>query len=1058
MSEHNPPGSSSSGQPPHLPVGEHAEIFNELPTKVPPLPDNATAEEKDLHWYRYVYQGDRMPQLTVRAVLMGGLLGMLMSAANLYTTLSIGWAFGIAITASVLSFVIWNFVRLTSGNRVSQMSILETACMASCASAAGYSTGSTIATMFGALVLLHDVPEGTPLSAVNTWDVTPPWVVVVFTLCTGLMGVFLAIPMKRQQINHEQLPFPSGIAAAETLRSLYSASKDAVRKAYVLVVGLFAGLLIGFLRAGEDVQSSVRWLREFFEKMPFLNIPAHLDLKFIGALYPRAGNLENGYRHAAGFAFEPSALLIAAGMIVGMRTSASMLLSSLVLYCVIGPQVAKMDADHMGRGADAVIVAVHDAAKGRTEPAEIADASAAAAKRAIDELNLIEPAPVKAAVDRSTKAALADLEATKARKEAEALYKAARSAGLNADAIENAWKRALVDAGESVHKARSGAVVAEAVRQARAKGLDPQPLRDAAEKANIETSIATDKEVGEAVLAAVISAAEQQKADVARVRQAGENARQGAKVGPWRAAAAAAKAEAVKIVYDEMENDPAPIHKAAEAVATPANEAAAKKVSDAIIAAVTSQAASMGLDRGALDVSGHKAATSAEQGQASVIRSAAVEAATFEANQKKADLNPLLGAMRDVEFTPEEREENLKHLREGIIGGPAAAAASGVANRKAIEEREAALAAARQQNLTFKKTKEAGEAAYNEHKYRANLIWDWGGGQIVLTRWSLWGGTSIMVFASLMSVALQWRTIVRAFKGARASASATAAEAGKMEAIEVPGSWMVVGMIPITIAMVWLQIQAFNVSWYAGVIAVAMSFVLSLVASRATGETDTTPVGAMGKVMQLLFAILAPNNMHANLASAGIAANSASSSADLLMDLKTGYLLGANPRRQFLAQFFGVFFGTIAIVPIWYLMVPTREKLESFALPATRAWEAVARVLVKGIGELPASAIWAIFIGAAIGIILPLVERFTPANARKWLPSATAMGLAWVIPFQNAFSFFIGACIAMLWFRVHKKSQENYNVPIASGLVAGESLMAAALAITATVVGLLAAR
>jgi len=70
---------------------------------IPILPEDATAEQKDLHWFKHVYQGDRMPQLTWRAVLMGGFLGMVMSAANLYTTLSIGWAFGIAITACVLS-------------------------------------------------------------------------------------------------------------------------------------------------------------------------------------------------------------------------------------------------------------------------------------------------------------------------------------------------------------------------------------------------------------------------------------------------------------------------------------------------------------------------------------------------------------------------------------------------------------------------------------------------------------------------------------------------------------------------------------------------------------------------------------------------------------------------------------------------------------------------------------------------------------------------------------------------------------------------------------------
>ena len=51
----------------------------------PPPPESATPEEKDLYWYTHVYQGDRTPQLTFRAVAMGAVLGMLMSVSNLYT-------------------------------------------------------------------------------------------------------------------------------------------------------------------------------------------------------------------------------------------------------------------------------------------------------------------------------------------------------------------------------------------------------------------------------------------------------------------------------------------------------------------------------------------------------------------------------------------------------------------------------------------------------------------------------------------------------------------------------------------------------------------------------------------------------------------------------------------------------------------------------------------------------------------------------------------------------------------------------------------------------------
>lgn len=51
----------------------------------------------------------------------------------------------------------------------------------------------------------------------------------------------------------------------------------------------------------------------------------------------------------------------------------------------------------------------------------------------------------------------------------------------------------------------------------------------------------------------------------------------------------------------------------------------------------------------------------------------------------------------------------------------------------------------------------------------------------------------------------------------------------------------------------------------------------------------------MGKITQLAFAAMSPGNTNVNLMSAAITASAASSSADLLTDLKSGYLLGANP-------------------------------------------------------------------------------------------------------------------------------------------------------------------
>ena len=106
---------------------------------------------------------------------------------------------------------------------------------------------------------------------------------------------------------------------------------------------------------------------------------------------------------------------------------------------------------------------------------------------------------------------------------------------------------------------------------------------------------------------------------------------------------------------------------------------------------------------------------------------------------------------------------------------------------------------------------------------------------------------------------------------------------------------------------------------------------------------------------------------------------------------------------------------------------------------------------------LPVTAIWAIVIGALIGVALPVAGKLFP-KAESYLPSAMGLGLSWVMVFENSLSFAIGAVLVVGWTRLSKKAAENYYVPIASGLIAGESLIAAIIAIACTVVGLLAAK
>jgi uncharacterized oligopeptide transporter (OPT) family protein len=246
--------------------------------------------------------------------------------------------------------------------------------------------------------------------------------------------------------------------------------------------------------------------------------------------------------------------------------------------------------------------------------------------------------------------------------------------------------------------------------------------------------------------------------------------------------------------------------------------------------------------------------------------------------------------------------------------------------------------------------------------------------------------------------------------------------------------------------MLVVEYMAFNISIPLGILTIVMSFFLALVACRATGETDTTPIGAMGKITQLTYAVLAPSNMTTNLMAASVTANTVSSAADLLTDLKSGYLLGANPRKQFIAQFIGVFFGTLAVVPAWYLMVPDAATLEAFHPPAANMWKAVAEALAQGIDSIHITARYGIVIGGILGIILAVVDHICPAKFKKYVPSAMGLGLSWVVPFQNSFAFMIGAAIAYGWQKIWPRSGQLYTIPVASGAVAGESLVCAIIA------------
>jgi OPT family oligopeptide transporter len=303
------------------------------------------------------------------------------------------------------------------------------------------------------------------------------------------------------------------------------------------------------------------------------------------------------------------------------------------------------------------------------------------------------------------------------------------------------------------------------------------------------------------------------------------------------------------------------------------------------------------------------------------------------------------------------------------------------------------------------------------------------------------------VTSGLLLFFMNWKTVVRAF-GTIGAFLKRRAGTDPMDRIEVPGSWFIGGFAALGLVVVILGHALFHITWWMGVIAVLATFLLVLVAARATGETDITPVGPLSKITQLTFGALKPGDIPVNLMTANITCGATSAAGDLLTDLKSGYMLGANPRQQFFAQLCGVVVGGLVVVPIYFILIPTVDLLgtERWPAPAALVWRGVAELLAKGLGALHPTARIGLAIGATLGIILPLLEMKFPKQ-RKFIPSATGLGLAFTLNGFNSISFFIGAAFATWFGKVRPKLAEQYTIPVASGIIAGESLMGVLLAL-----------
>ena len=305
-----------------------------------------------------------------------------------------------------------------------------------------------------------------------------------------------------------------------------------------------------------------------------------------------------------------------------------------------------------------------------------------------------------------------------------------------------------------------------------------------------------------------------------------------------------------------------------------------------------------------------------------------------------------------------------------------------------------------------------------------------------LVGWLLWPGVAVMVAASLTS-----------FAASLFAVSKQHPHTHRHRPKSGNGVFQFVGFAFASALAILLQIALFGIHWTMALASIPIAFVLATVAARVVGETSVAPIGAIGKVSQLTFGVIAPGQPITNLMTANVAGGSAGQSADLLNDFRAGYEVGANPTRQVIAQCAGVVVGSIVSSLVYLMLIPdpaTQLFTPEWPAPAVAVWKAVAEALGQGLHGIAPSALWAMAVGGALGIVLALVERWLDPRHLTFVPSGAALGLAFVIPASTSLMLFAGAALAAIAHKLAPKWAARFLLSIAAGLVAGESLFGVA--------------
>ncbi len=320
--------------------------------------------------------------------------------------------------------------------------------------------------------------------------------------------------------------------------------------------------------------------------------------------------------------------------------------------------------------------------------------------------------------------------------------------------------------------------------------------------------------------------------------------------------------------------------------------------------------------------------------------------------------------------------------------------------------------------------------------------------------WVMWPATGMLVAGGLTALALRWKLLVTTFKSLRSA---------KIGTSEFPLSIVVPGIAISAIALVIVQYKYLDMPIWITLVAIVLSVPLMLVGLRVLGETNWGPISALSNMMQGVFAAIAPGNVGANMAASGTTGTIATSSEMIMQDYKCGDMVGTKPRLITIMQLLAIPVGAACVSLVYPFLVDTYHLVEGgrsgaemvpgttelvkagLSSPISQKWAGFAQILEKGPGALPTSALYMLIVFSVLGVVFTILE--SNKKLKKWVPSPTGIGIGILVPFLVVFTMFLGGVVGAIWEKVNKKSSDIYMVPLGSGFIAGEALVAVVAAI-----------